>query len=698
MLTQVGEMGSEAAPTFLLDRKWPFRIALLAWLVTGIGCWFIAQGMARPGQIVVTGLWIIGLALLLRQFILSLFGPVLAYDVLRVGRQSRRIWFRVGFVALLAILLMWVYFTWNVFRTSRVPQPKDMARLAETYFSVFMVVQFIVVCLMTPAAVAGAIAEEKERRTLEFMLATDLSDREILFGKLASRVGSVLLFLMAGLPVIALMQFFGGIDPELVLAGFAATFVLVISLAALSIAASVLSRRARDAIALTYLLAVAYVLLSLVVYYLCVIPPLRWTVEVVGYTITSEEIGYPFVTGNPFFMVAIVLEGRGRGGVDLFTALGHFSLFHAIAIAVVVTWAGFRLRSIALAQMFGSTRTFVRRLIPGKKKSASKPVRRVAATSSRPLVGDYPVMWKEVFVDTGLRLTGFGRIIIFGLVGLSFVPAGFIFYFTIVDPGPWVNSGTWWSSERWKIFSEGMNTYVRTAGTVASTLVFLAIALRGASAISGERDRHTIDALLTTPMSVRSIVWGKWWGCLLGMRWAWAWIFGIWVLGLATGGVHPIMFPAAVVSMAVYASGFAWIGLFCSLHCRTTMRASMLAILASVFCAGGYFLIFVFCCMLPLSFAAGPTGRDLDILIEFLCSFSPPVNLAWLPIREFKPRELELGRNDIPFVPFWLLGLLAWGLVSFFLANASVAKFRRIANRVTITQEFDSRRTGARRS
>ena len=113
---------------------------------------------------------------------------------------------------------------------------------------------------------AGAIADEKERRTLEFLLATDLRDREILFGKLASRVGSLLLFLLAGLPILGLMQFFGGIDPDLVLAGFAATFATVLSLAAVGIAASVLSRKVRDAIALTYLVAIAYVLVSFIVF------------------------------------------------------------------------------------------------------------------------------------------------------------------------------------------------------------------------------------------------------------------------------------------------------------------------------------------------------------------------------------------------------------------------------------------------
>ena len=36
----------------------------------------------RPAQVVLAGLWVVGLGLLLRQFLRSLLGPVLAYDVL----------------------------------------------------------------------------------------------------------------------------------------------------------------------------------------------------------------------------------------------------------------------------------------------------------------------------------------------------------------------------------------------------------------------------------------------------------------------------------------------------------------------------------------------------------------------------------------------------------------------------------------
>src|SRR5947209_10999577 len=240
-------MGVAAEPAFLLDRKWPHRVAVGVWLAVGIGLWLATDRFDRPAQVITGGLWAVGLGLLLRQFLRSLPGPVLAYDALRVGRQSRRIWFRLAYALFLAILFTWLYSSWVVFmpgaRGQRV-DPKVMARLADSFFQTYMVVQFIAVCVLTPPSVAGAIADEKERRTLEFLLATDLRDREILFGKLASRVGSLLLFLLAGLPILGLLQFFGGIDPDLVIAGYTALFATVLSLAALGGAASVLARHA----------------------------------------------------------------------------------------------------------------------------------------------------------------------------------------------------------------------------------------------------------------------------------------------------------------------------------------------------------------------------------------------------------------------------------------------------------------------
>src|SRR5262249_906420 len=85
---------------------------------------------------------------------------------------------------------------------------------------------------------------------------------EIVLSKLASRYCNLGLLVLTGLPILALTQFMGGVDPDLVLAGFAVTAVTMASLAALSILQSVYAKKPRDAIVLTYLGALAYLVVS----------------------------------------------------------------------------------------------------------------------------------------------------------------------------------------------------------------------------------------------------------------------------------------------------------------------------------------------------------------------------------------------------------------------------------------------------
>ena len=295
----------------------------------------------------------------------------------------------------------------------------------------------------------------------------------------------------------------------------------------------------------------------------------------------------------------------------------------------------------------------------------------------------------------------FGKVMVVGFVIGSFVPVFIIFWNEILEPGGGRrSSGPWWTADRWAEFAEGINSYVRVTGTMVGTLIFLAIAVRGAGALSAERDRQSLDTLLTTPLSASQIVWGKWWGCLLGMRWAWVWLGTMWLLGLMLGGIHPIMVVPFVVSTAVYASGFAWIGLYCSVTNRTTMRAMVSSIALSVLCGGGYWLVIAFCCCMPISLASVRPGAAfgtepeshevIEGIVDFFCCLSPSVNLFWLPVGELKDSDLSLfgGTRGIPYVPFWMIGLVAWGLLSFALSQRAVARFERVANRVTFAPEF----------
>src|SRR5262249_43268618 len=112
--------------------------------------------------------------------------------------------------------------------------------------------------LLTPALVAGVIAEEKQRKTLHYLLASRLSSTEIVVGKLAARMLHVGVFLAIGLPVTSLLSLFGGVDPLAVVLVFAGTLSTALFLSALAILVSTHARRPREAITIAYSLELVW--------------------------------------------------------------------------------------------------------------------------------------------------------------------------------------------------------------------------------------------------------------------------------------------------------------------------------------------------------------------------------------------------------------------------------------------------------
>src|SRR5262249_11663219 len=101
--------------------------------------------------------------------------------------------------------------------------PGDLARLAERFVSAILAIQSLAILVLTPAYLAGAVVEEKERGTLDLLFTTHLRDREIVLGKLAGRLVHLAGILAAGLPLLTLVQLWGGVDIYALLAAFLVT-------------------------------------------------------------------------------------------------------------------------------------------------------------------------------------------------------------------------------------------------------------------------------------------------------------------------------------------------------------------------------------------------------------------------------------------------------------------------------------------
>ncbi len=674
---------------------WLPGVLLALWAAGAVGVWYAGQRLQwSPGTLVLVGCaWVLVLAAVARDAVRGMFGPVFTYEITRLGRRRLTFILRLLYVLGMMGLLALMYLTWlddvGYFRRGgldRVPSER-LSSFANKFFYAFVSVQYLVVGFLTPAYVAGTVADEKERKTLEFLLATDLRNREIIFGKVAARVTNLLMFVLAGLPVVAFLQLFGGIDPDQLIAATAATVVTVLGLSALSVAFSVALKRPRDAIALTYLAAAVYFVgsfaLAMYVLYLQFTLTrtgatpyqfLGFEIDPVAVLNTVREGTDWLAAGNaPYVIISSSVPSRSGGvltAAALGTALFRYAMFWGAVTALFLGYSVWRLRAVALNQAYGAPKQ-------------ARGGRMGRAAKVRPGVGDDPMFWKEVFVEGGVRGGCAGWLLSLAIAGLVFMFPVIFVYNIFIDPPTY--GGVWTTARKWTEFTELMNGWVRGVTGVLGFLVMLSAAVRGAAVVSGERDRDTWVSLMATPLTAWEMLRAKWLGCVLGQRRAYLVLFLVWGLALAVGAVDPPMILVAVLYLAVFVSAFAWIGIYCSITARTTLIATVRALMASLFVAGGFWVAILFCCVMPLNIVADRSQLDaLESVGYLLLGCTPPFVLGWLPLMEYGRHDLgvfsweerhSLGPLNPVFGFFvwfganWVLGLLSW------------QAFKRVTNR-----------------
>lgn len=631
-------------------QSWEERISALALLLAALGmAW---KGAAFPAsiQVVVWGGLILAAALLLRRGWLKLFGPVLFFDMLCLARRSRYFWLRMGYALL---LILFLFMSWGQVRG--MDRQHEYSMLAEIYFTQFMFIQLIAVSVLTPAYVAGSIAEEKDRKTLEFMLATDLRNREIVLSKLFARLGNLTLFILTGLPILSILQFLGGVDPNLVLAGFWTTFMTMFGLGGFSILSSVQMKKPRDAIAVAYLGPLVYIAIGLVVWVFQLSP---WFTGYFGAQIgwwstaptVGELVNYAN-SGNLVFALVEVVKAIERNTLQtsLPQIVWNYSAFHIIVGLGCTTWAVVRLRAIALQQSHGMTQKAEKRLL------------------LRPPVGMMPMWWKEVYVEGNVRFNWLARV----FVAMLFVCS--------VGGGLWGIGYALWEGAYFdnpRDFYQGVNMYVRFASSLVASLMLLGVAVRASTAISSERDKDTMDSLLTTPLDSDTILWGKFWGCLFSMRRGLLWLGCIWLIGVVSGGMHAFTLPLVLLALFIYGAAFTILGLWFSMVSKTSMRATVWTVMMAVGISIGHWLPLM-CCASVMFMHSG--SNFVETLAKFQTGITPTAVLWVLPVEGF---EFRHENEFLEIYGFCLFGMFLYAVASFFVWVIALSpRFRELTHR-----------------
>ena len=125
--------------------------------------------------------------------------------------------------------------------------------------------QNVIVAIITPSLTAGAVSGERERQTLDLMLLTKMSTISIVVGKLMSSMLTVLLIIIASLPVFSIVFYYGGVSLWNLfgMAGFTLLFAAMVG--SISIFFSTVTKKTVVSTVWTYIIVLALTFGNLIV-------------------------------------------------------------------------------------------------------------------------------------------------------------------------------------------------------------------------------------------------------------------------------------------------------------------------------------------------------------------------------------------------------------------------------------------------
>jgi ABC-type transport system involved in multi-copper enzyme maturation permease subunit len=489
----------------------------------------------------------------------AVLGPLFWYELTRLARRGQQPRLRALYAGVLLIGLLVTYL--NEFHDVNAitlifggPQrlvPLDrMASFSERYLTTFLFCQLIVIILITPVYAGGAVPEERDRGTLDFLRTSLLTNREIIAAYFTARLIFIAGLVLTGLPILGLVMLFGGIDGNALIGGFVVALMTVLNLGSFCLFLGVQGRSLREVLVWAFCAIVFVVLLGTC----CVCVAFLGTI-------------------SPFTMTYRLLNPQGwpPWGWSLDIELGVFVAVHGL-LAVLFTW-------LSIARIRVPPPAWRGAVIhpPRQTQKPQRPQTRTMEPVSRrrerptprsfhvPRLGNAdPLLWKERYFSG--RLSGFER----GLLSGCLASLVTVILFIV---GLWLFVAVVELAANNRDAADMLNPLARYCGFVAAVALAPAVGIRSAASIARERQQQTLDALFSLPISRRDVLWAKW---LAALYWVRGWFIGLGVVVLiaaGTGSIHLVGLLVAAAILAAFVLFANTLGLWLSIRCLSTTRA-----------------------------------------------------------------------------------------------------------------------------
>lgn len=558
---------------------------------------------------------------------LLLVGPFPRTELVRNVRRYRvHLWRTVVTLAAAVPTLVLLRVTQDLRGGDRTQAAEGV--LVFVFWHLFLVIMGVTVTFLTTA-----IVEEREAKRLDFLLVTDLRNREIVLGKTLARGAAGMAYLLGTLPILLLYPFWFGVDPgvPLLLVGYAA--VSLFSIGSAAVLGSTLAKTRRLGGQLHARLIVPYVVLTFLMDRLKQFPEIWFFPGTPSHPtrFAVSDLVDLFGLGNPATLFMQVVSSIGRG-LDIRPVVAAFPGYAAFHI-------GSGLLFLLLA---------IRQLRRVSADLAGEPPPPPAFAATKPPVWRWPVVWKEVYS----RPQEWGRkgnrvVVLLALVLLVAAPTVAVLGSAVSDLGG---------------YAEPVRRFARIGLPLIACIGVLAAMTVGGSTVAKERDRDTLTTLVVTSLTPRDILLQKWIGVIGQTRpmFYWAGILGA---ACVVAGVFPwYSLVAFAASMTVSVAFAVAVGLWVSAKAASVEKAGRVL---------AFFLGF------GLSGGIGFTGFAAAVVA------SGPVPFGPLAVALVPPTGLAAATHaemsDPGHVAYWAAGLAAgwvlYSLLAYFVFTRAVRRF-----------------------
>ena len=413
--------------------------------------------------------------------------PIAVRLVQNASRRTKHMYIRAAYLAVLIVVLLWALLS----STKESLAYQQLAQAGAGTFTQIAYLQILLICILAPVFMGGAIAQESSPRTWDILLTTPLTASEIVLGNLLGRLLFIFGLLFCSLPLFALTQYFGGVPGTAIIASYliAACAALLVGALAISLAVSrLVGKRAFFAF---YIAIVSYLGVTLAIDY--------WLVSSNQGAVNGTGVTY-MTALNPFLALKALLNPATYPRAAEGSQLGFFnrwmlerpitsfcagstllSIFFMIASTFTVRSGGLQTLGTDETGLSWFERVFGSRTQKGENDSRHR--------APRP-VGINPISWREASSRNSQPAKIVAR---WAFVALGFLfAAGLIFYY-----------------HQGKLSHETFQFAIMATVWVELTVISLVAIMASATAISKEREDGTLDLLLTTPITASSYLTGK---------------------------------------------------------------------------------------------------------------------------------------------------------------------------------------------